>query len=114
MLRASCRLLSSERVSSPLTIPLTVVRARSIWSIAALTLMSRTRLVTWLVSTKPSARMTASDSPRVSATTRSCSDRRHATATARLNALRPRVIGPERPRRPRMRRREPKIIGAAP
>ena len=35
VLRASCRLLSSERVSSPPTMPLTVVRARSISSVAA-------------------------------------------------------------------------------
>lgn len=46
VLRASCRLLSSERASSPFTIPPTVVRARSICSMAALTLTSSTRLVT--------------------------------------------------------------------
>ena len=46
VLRASCRLLSSERVSSPLTIPPTVVRARSICSMPAFTLTSSTRLVT--------------------------------------------------------------------
>src|SRR5246127_1473235 len=114
VLRASCRLLSSERVSSPLTIPPTVVRALSICSMAALTLTSSTRLVTWLVSTKPSARITANDSPRVSATTRNCSDRRQAMPTARLNAPMPRLMGPERPQRLRVRRREPLITCAPP
>ena len=109
MLRASCRLLSSERASSPLTIPLTVLRARSICSVAARTLTSSTRLVTWLVSTKPSARITASDIPSVRASTRSCSERRQATPRARLNVPMPRITGPDRPERPRKRGFEPKI-----
>jgi hypothetical protein len=46
VLRANCRLLSSERVSSPPTMPLTVLRARSISSVAARTFTSRMRSVT--------------------------------------------------------------------
>lgn len=110
VLRANCRLLSSERVSSPPTIPATAVLARSISSVAARTLTSSTRSVIWLVSTKPSTRMTVSDSPSVSTTTRSCRDRRQATPTARLNAFSPRSSGPDRPQRPRLRRLERPMI----
>src|SRR3984957_2117189 len=100
---ARWKLLSRERAPSPLTIPLTVGRARSICSVAARTLTSSTRLVTWLVSVKPSARITANDIPSVRASTRSCNERRQATPRARLNVPMPRIIGPERPERPRKR-----------
>src|SRR6185312_2270527 len=110
VLRASCRLLSSDRVSSPPTMPLTVLRARSISSVAARTLTSRIRSVIWLVRTKPSTKMTASDSPSVSTTTRNCRERRHARPIARLSAANPRSNGAERRW---MRRLELKITATA-
>jgi hypothetical protein len=51
--------------------PLTVLRARSISSVAARTLTSRVRSVIWLVNTNPKTRITAKDRPSVKDTTRS-------------------------------------------
>jgi hypothetical protein len=66
--------------------------------------------VIWLVSTKPSTKMTASDSPSVNTTTRNCRERFHARPIARLSAPNPRNSGAERRW---MRRFERKITATA-